>query len=185
MNRKTGSLFRNTRFMIRNSRCMTRIMWLYDSKYGPHESKNGGFMTRQTGSLFRNTRFMNRKTGPLFQYESKYQIYYSTYRVINFFRDPEWHPPRRRFVESYFYHLAPGREPTEDGISLSDKTGATRFHIPNKLFVRTTEGNHKSTLIVQKTFRTRSKNFRAVKMTYTKLVSYDLVVNRTQIGAEI
>ena len=37
----------------------------------------------------------------------KYQIYDSTYRVINFFRDrvfndPEWHPPRRRFVESYF-----------------------------------------------------------------------------------
>ena len=132
MNRKTGPLFRNTWFMIRNTRCMTRIMWIYDSKYEMHDSnyvdlwfevgaawielrwfmiRNGRIMTRQTGSLFRNTRFMNRKTGSLF-WNTRYMIRLtgsltSSGSVYLTTRN-DTPPPRRRFVESYFYHLAPG-----------------------------------------------------------------------------
>ena len=115
MNRKTGSLLRNTRFMIRNTRCMTRIMWIYDSKYGPHESNyvDLWFETLRLwldrpGHCSELPDLWKERPGHCSEIQDlwierpvivpKYQIYDSTYRVINFFRvrvfnDPEWHPP--------------------------------------------------------------------------------------------
>ena len=144
---------------------MTRIMWIYDSQYGPHESNYGdlwfetvglwlkrpghcsetpdlwierpghcseipdlwfeirdawleiyGFMIRSTGRMNRNTVGLGLdRPGHCWDW-SIVPIYDSTYQVNNFFRDRVFNdpatrndtPPTRPFVESYFYHLAPG-----------------------------------------------------------------------------
>ena len=72
--------------------------------------RNTRFMNRKTGSLFRNTRFMVRLTGSL---TSSGTVYLTTRN--------DTPPPRWRFVESYFYHLAPGHLPKQKELP---------FHLP-------------------------------------------------------